>query len=292
MVEIDVKEGQDVSEGQLLAKLDPRDFEANRAAAKAQLDAAELEATRAKALFDRQATSKQRLDLALSNFKVAKSSFDKTEKAYNDTFLRTPIDGVVAKIFVDDIVNVVAKQEILIIQDNSSLKIKVDIPETLGVLAKPGLSFEERAKRINPIVYLTALPDRGFPARITEMSSLPDPATRTYEGTLVFDRPSDVNVLPGMTAKLVLTLNDELNPPKQEAYTLPSTAVVADEQGVSFVWIVDTTSMTVQRHPVETGSLVGAEIEVISADLSEGDLIVVSGVHKLRAGDLVRKFEN
>ncbi|MBL4575086.1 MAG: efflux RND transporter periplasmic adaptor subunit [Opitutaceae bacterium] len=292
MIEISVVEGQIVSEGQLLARLDARDFEANRDAAKAQLDTAELEANRAQSMYDRQATSKQRLDLAVSNFKVAQASFEKAEKAYNDTFLRAPISGVVAKIYVDDIVNVRAKQEILVIQDNTSLKITVDIPETMGVLAKPGLSFEERTKRLKPMVYLTSLPNRGFPARITEIASLADPATRTYEGTLVFDRPVDLNVLPGMTARLELTLAGDENSAKKETYKLPSSAVISDEQGVPFVWVVDTRSMTVWRQSVKTGNLVGSEIEVISTELSEGDLVVVSGVHQLRAGDQVRKFEN
>ena len=291
MVEMLVKEGHAVSEGDLLARIDSADFKANRDAASAQLEAAKLEATRAQGLYDRQATSKQRLDLSLSNLAVARANFDKADKAFNDTSMRAPIAGTVAKIYVEDIVNVRAKQDILVIHDTSKLKVVVDVPETLGILAKPGISLEERAKRAKPTVFLTSLSERGFPARIEEVSSLADPATRTYEVTLSFDPPSDLNILPGMTAKLSVSLADDIIG-NTDAYSVPSQAVAGGEDGSSYVWAVDAASMTVSRKAVTTGKLSGSKIEVFSDELSDGDWIAVSGVQKLQVGDQVSKYEN
>lgn len=187
--------------------------------------------------------------------------------------------------------NVGAKETILIIQDLSSLKVTVNLPETMPIMAKPGLTLEERTIRTNPTVYLTALSDRGFPARIVEMSSMADFATRTYEGTLEFDPPEDLNILPGMTAKLEVNLSDA-EEVKKGSYVVPSQAVIADESGNAFVWVVDSTSNKVSKQSVKTGSLRGSEIEVISDALSDGDWVATSGVHQLREGNQVRKFEN
>ena len=57
-----------------------------------------------------------------------------------------------------------------------------------------------------------------------------------------------------------------------------------------FVWVVDPSSMRVRRTPVVVGELSGAEVEVRSG-LSSGDWIAISGVHSLREGMEVRRFE-
>lgn len=290
VIDILVDEGEQVTEGQLLAILDPLGYKATMNAAAAQRDSAKLEADRAEELYKRQATSKQRLDMAMSNFEVAKANFELAEKSYNDTFLRAPYPGAIAKVYVDDIENVQAKQDILMVQDNSSLQITVDIPETLGALAKPDLSLEERTKRASPMVYLTAVPDRGFPAVITEMSSVADVATRTFEGTLVFDTPKDINILPGMTARLVVTLDEAEREVDATRFVVSSRSIAASNQGNAYVWVIDKETNAVRRQQVETRSISGSEVEIASNELSDGDLIAISGVHKLREGDIVGKF--
>ena len=167
----------------------------------------------------------------------------------------------------------------------------VDVPETLGVMAKPGMSLEERTKRTKPLVNLTALPDRQFLAEIVEVSSLADPATRTYEGTLSFSPPADLHILPGMTANLIVSLEDEPDV-KQDAYALPSYAVAAAENGEPYVWVVDRESMSVSRQSVQVGGLEGDRIEIRSAGLSPGDWVATSGVHVLEEGDSVRRYGN
>lgn len=289
MTDIYVTEGQEVTAGQLLAKLDPRDYQAALDAARAQLEIAQIEEKRARALFQSEAASKQTLDAAVSNLKVAQATFDKAEKAFNDTSLIAPIDGVVARILVEDIVAVAPKQDILILQDNSSLKVTVDIPETLSILADPNMTYEERTERTKVRVSLTALPDRSFPARMTEVSMTADPVTRTYKGTVIMDRPEDLNILPGMTAKVTASMPSR-HTASAGSFSVPLQAVGATEEGKSFVWRVAPGDMAVSRVTVDTGAIVGENIEIASEGLSEGDRIVTSGVSQLVAGQKVREF--
>lgn len=291
MTDIYVTEGQEITAGQLLAKLDPRDYQAALNAAKAELEMAQVEEKRARALFESEAASKQTLDAKVSQLKVAQAAYDRAEKAFNDTFLIAPIDAVVARILVEDIIAVAPKQDILILQDNSSLKVTVDIPETLSILADPKLTYEERTARTKVRVSLTALPERVFPARITEVTMTADPTTRTYKGTVVMDRPQDLNILPGMTAKVTITI-----PPERQiaegAFTVPLQAVGSTEEGKPFVWLVQPGDMRVSRVEVKTGAIVGANVEISAEALSAGDRIVTSGVSRLEPGKQVREFIN
>ena len=53
---------------------------------------------------------------------------------------------------------------------------------------------------------VSSLPDRRFPARVKEFTTAADPVTRTFRITLWFEKPDGLRILPGMTAKVILTL--------------------------------------------------------------------------------------
>lgn len=290
MTDIYVTEGQEVSAGQLLARLDARDYKSALEAAKAQLDIAIIEEQRARSLFESQATSKQRLDTAASNLRIAQATYDRAEKAFLDTSLIAPIDGVIARVMVDDIVNVQAKQDILILQDNSSLKVTVDVPETLNILSDRNLTYEERTEKSNIRVSMTALPERSFPARIIEVSMTADPLTRTYRGTVAMERPEDLNVLPGMTATVTATVPENATT-RPDAFHVPAQAIISDDEGNGIIWVVSPEDMTVRQQIITKGTIVGDSMEIFSPELSEGDLVVTSGVSQLAPGQKVRKFE-
>lgn len=288
IVEFAVMEGERVEEGALLARLDPRDFQG-------ALDSARAERDRAKAFRDRireaaktDAVSQQEVTDAEARYNQAEAQVSIRQKAFEDTFLKAPFPGRVAKKLAKDFANVMAKEPVLILQDDSSLEVKVDVPEADLARAKRDRSVEEANAQLNPTVLVSAFPGRSFPARITEFSTTADPVTRTFELTLVFDNPSDVAVLPGMTAKAILRPQQER---QSGRFMLPASAVLSDETGNAFVWVVDPASMHVRRAQVQVGELSGANIEVRSG-LSSGDVIATSGIQLLREGMEVRRFEN
>jgi len=286
--EFPVKEGQRVEKGQVLARLDPRDYGEQLNKAQAKMRAAKTDYERYKVLFEEKVVSERDLDVKFRNFETTQASWKEAKKARDDADLKAPFAGKVARKLVQDFVNVQAKETILILQDDSHLEIKVSIPERDYTRVKPGLDMEERTARTQPRVVLAAIPGREFPARLTEMATTADPVTRTYEITCVFDNPEDVMVNPGMTAKLVITPSREALP--GGGSTIPAGALFSDETHKSLVWVVDPSSNTVQRRPVEVGEMSGSEIQVLSG-LSDGDVIAVSGVHNLREGAPVRPFE-
>jgi len=287
VIEFPVQEGQQVAQGEVLARLDDRDYQARLDSARALREDARTNYDRAQKLYDEGVTPKAELDRKRAFFEVQDANYREAEKAVEDTVLRAPFAGVVATKLVKDFRNVQAKEPVLILQDDSSFEIEVYIPER-DVRRPPriGTTRAELTARIRPRVALTSRPDASFPAEIVEFSTNADPNTRTFKVTLAFDRPENVAVLPGMTAKVTVQARGVAD---AAGYRIPASAALADDQGHAFVWIVDPESMSVARRPVELGTLAEDQVTVL-AGLAPGDQVAISGVHQLRDGMRVSRY--
>ena len=291
LIELPVLEGQDVVKGQILARLDPRDFESNRDAQNAKLAEAKADFSRVKALFDADVTSQQEFDAARSRFQVAKAHSDRAIKNLEeDSVIKAPFSGTVAKVHLENFQNVQAKQVVLLLQDTSTLDVAVAIPES-GFPGNPrSRTGKERDAALQPVVFVSSVKGRSFPARVKEFSPVADPISRTYEAVVTIKTPSDVTILPGMTASVrVNTLSGGSS--ASNSIQIPSRAAAADEEGKAYVWKVAPSSMQVSRQAVKLGALAGEDVTVTEG-LSIGDWIAISGVHQLREGMRVRRHEN
>ena len=291
IIELPINEGQEVEEGDLLAQLDPVDYQAARDAAESNRMAMSAAYNRAKKIFDQGAGSQAEVDKTLRDIRVAQENLTKAQKALDDTTLTAPFSGQIATKIADNFQNVQAKEVILLLQDISSLEIDVTVPERDFVLATPGLSLEERTERAKPEIVVSSFPGRSFPARFESMSTTADPVTRTFVVTFAFDNPPDITLLPGMTAKVILHLTTgKLAEMGVSGFMVPVSAVAADDQGNAFAWLIDADSQRVSRVAVELGQMAGDQVRVLSG-LDGGDTIATAGVHHLREGMQVRPLE-
>jgi RND family efflux transporter MFP subunit len=285
IIEFPVDEGQEVEQGQVLARLDPRDYQAELDTQLARERAAQAEYERYRILFEKEVAPEQDFDRARRNYEVTQARVRQASKALEDSVLRAPFSGVVARKLVKDFRNVQAKEPVLILQDDSGRQFVVNVPERDWVYARRG-DPQGGSRRLKPRVIVSNYPDREFPAELKEVATTADPATRTFAVTLSFDADPDVNVLPGMTAKA------RIDRPLRDfggAFAVPARAVVQDQGEEPYLWKLDPGSLTVSRATVSVGELSGDLIEV-SSGLSPGDEIVTSGVHQLREGMQVRRF--
>ena len=287
IIEFPVVESQALEEGDVIARLDPRDYQSELDKATANERKAEVDLQRYRTLYEKGVNPKSDLDGAQRRYEVTLAGLKTAQKALEDSVLRAPFSGTVAKKLVDDFQNVQAKQPIVVLQDESTLQIEVFIPERDFARMTPGLSNEERTRRANPQVSLSSIPGRTFPARIKEFSTTADPVTRTFTATFEFDPPPDVTIRSGMTAKI--TLKPRAGQAGTGGISLPARAVLTDETGEAFVWVVDPATMKVERSPVVVGELEGESI-VVRSGLTDGQQVAVSGVHELSEGAEVRRF--
>jgi len=288
IISFPVNEGQRVKKGAILARLDPRDYQATYDAEIARLRQASAEYERYEALYEAQNTSLSELQIKQRSFEVQKANVRQAQKALEDTQLIAPFSGKIGKKLLKDFQNVQAKEPVLILQDNSTLEILINIPERDFTGAVPGFTAEQTNLQLKAMFSLSSIPGRTYPAYIKEFASTADPETRTFEITLAFDPPRDVTLLPGMTTKVIL--QDKNGVKKSQWFRVPSNAVVSDDTGESSVWLIDPTSMHIRRTPVQLGEFSQSMVEVRQG-LSSGDWVAISGVHQLREGMTVRQLE-
>ncbi len=287
IVELPISNGLSVKKGTLLGRLDDVDYVAARDLAEAHRKASQSAYERAKRIFDQGAGSQAEVDVRLRDIDVARQELKKAQKALDDTVLKAPFSGKVSRKIVDNFQNVQAKQAILLLEDISSLELDANLPEQDFVRVKPGLTLEQLNQRVKPEIEVSTVPDRRFPARLISFKTTADPVTRTYRATFAFDNPEDVNVLPGMTAKVVLTFPGEGQKEVGGGILIPAAAVIVDTDGTSFVWRYDPTSSQVSRATVTLGDMSAASIQVLSG-LQGGDRIAISGAAHLLEGMQVR----
>ena len=288
IIELPIISGQEVMKGDLLARLDPRDYKAARDSAASHLHAMSAANSRAKKIFDQNAGSQAEVDQALRDFQVAKEELKTAQKALDDTYLKAPFSGEIAEIPADNFQNVQAKEKILKLQDLSSLEIDVAVPEQDIALSPPGLNLEERTQFMRPEIEISAVPGQRFPAKYKKIDSTANPVTRTYPATFSFANPADIIILPGMTAKVIVHIKAEkLTSTGKSGFMIPVDATAVDEQSNAYIWRVDPDTMQVSRMRVELGAMSGEKIRILNG-LEQGDRIAISGVHHLREGMKVR----
>ncbi len=280
IIDWNVEEGQRVKKGQILSRLDPSDYQAQVEAARARLRLAEAEYMRESKLFASGSGTQRDLDVATRSRDVSRADLRISQKALEDTKLRAVFDGVIARKLVTDFRNVTAREPVLLLQDESVMEVVVDVPERDLAVRREELDVDEWNEKAKPMVELSALPGRQFPVRLVELATAADPETRTFRATFNMKKPSDVGVMAGMTAKLVLT---GLRTTAPDDFLLPVNAVAADSNDKPYVWLVDQASMTVSKLPVEAGRITGDRI-VIKKGLKGGEAVAMSGVHLLTEG--------
>lgn len=286
IIEFRVKEGQRVKQGEVLARLDDRDFQASLDQSKAAHRKAQSDLQRSQRIYqeDPGAISTSKIDADRKAVEVTEADLRKAEKAVEDTVLRAPFDGIAARRLVEDFQNVQAKEPVVVLQDNSILEIEVGVPERDFARGDVNRTPDEMTRRAQPRVEISSLPGRTFPAKVKEFATRADPVTRTFQVRLSFDPPDDASILPGMTARVIYNAQGE------GGTQLPSHATFADANNQPHVWLVDKATMKVRAAPVELGKLTGDEVQIMGG-LSPGDQVAVSGVGQLREGMEVRRHE-
>jgi len=293
LIELSPKVGDTIKKGQIIAKLDPTDFdvrlrsaEGELAAAQANLDVANVTLNRQQFLVKKEASAQADLDKAVAlvslnkaNVAAATSKRDIAQSELSYTQLTAPFDGIIAARYMQNFQTVQVKQPVVRLLDTSRIKFGVDLPET----AMPLVPY---AKEI--WVTFQAAPGNKLPATIQEISHQASRSTRTYRLTVITDQPSGVRILPGMSGELRATIEPPSTQPK--AFEILASALFEGSDGTTCVWVLDSTSSTVHRQPVKTSR--PTEVGFLVEGLVSGQTVVTAGVNYLKEGQKVRVMDS
>lgn len=305
---INVEKGESVKTGQLLATLDPRDFNTQISQAQSALSQAQAQYKNAQADFKRYENLYKQKVIAKAQYDAYKTQLDVTRSAVNsasanvksardalrDTELRAPFDGIIADRTVENFQDVMAKQTIFSLQDFTTLEIVFNIPDNDVLLAPvPNVKSLNDLREHTDLFSLTArfeaMPERIFPLSLKEIATQAT-ASNTYPVTAIMPQRDDIRALPGMAVTVeMIFVGDGVTAKKQNKFSVPSTAIL-NEGEKNFVWKFK--DGTVSKIPVKVGTIHNdASVEIESENLSGGDSIVTAGVYFLREGQHVRLLE-
>ena len=282
-----VTAGQEVRRGDILAVLDPRDYQILVDDRKARYQLAKSQFQRTNDLFKRQQVSKAQLDQATAELDISNAALAAARSDLSYTKLKAPFSGQVSQRYIDNHQPVSAGQKIMTLQVRDQLEVKMQIPESL--MANIATDNENSYQ---PEVEFEAIPGKRFLSRYKEHNAQADAATGSFMVTLIVTRPQGLNLLPGMSASVHVDLNKVLSNQISNVI-IPSQAVFqtdAQAEGSSNaqVWIVKPDMMLVAR-TIKVGRLTHSGIEVLEG-LQAGEKIVAAGVHQAHEGMQVRPW--
>ncbi len=318
-----VKEGEKVKEGQVLLKLDSAQYEASVARDKAYIASLEEDLRNAETnLKKAEATYKRSVELhkeqlisdeALENAKTqyetalaqrnsllhriaqAKASLQSTIDSLNKTIIRSPIDGVVTSLKVEEgEVAVVGTMNnpgtvLLTIADLSVMEVEVDVDETDVINVKLGQKAE---------VKVDALPDKILEGEVTEIgssakqsstllsSSSPSKEAKDFKVVVTLKDPPSV-LKPGLSASTDIIVAE-----KKNVLKVPISCLVVregenkkEEEGVFVV-----KEGKAQFMKIEKGIMGEMEVEVLSGLNGNEEIIVgpYKALRSLKDGDPVK----
>ena len=283
VLERPVNVGDEVEAGQMLARLDQRDFRNQRDAALAARNRMRANFERVRIAAESGAVSRQDLDDARAQLDVAQAELNIAEKRIEDSVITAPRAGTISATYVEAFQSVRAKEAIVRLLDTSAIEMVIQVPENL-------ISFAPHVLDIT--VEFDAFPGRPVPAEIKEISNEASLTTRTFPVTLIMDQPEGFKILPGMAGRTRGRVPQELAP-EMNTLRVPLSAVFTPDEKAetgSYVWIVDEAANTVSQRSVTTGELDRSGIQIRDG-LAPGDVVVVSGASFLTDGQAVRPVE-
>jgi membrane fusion protein (multidrug efflux system) len=271
VVELLTEEGRQVSKGQVMARIDPKETQAQVKIAQVALQEAERVYSRAQETFEERLISQADFDAALAAKESAEATLVDRQVQLDFTEVKAPFAAVVVDRNVKLGDNVTPGQVLFRISDFDPLLSKIQVPE----------KELSRLHKGQP-AYLTveAWPGERFPGRVLRISPVVDSASGTIRVTLEVQGGNKLR--PGMFANVYLEVDRH-----EDALTIPKSALSLESLGDT-VYVVN--GDVAARRAIQLGYEEADIVEVVSG-LVEGDHVIVVGQDGLSDGTPIRILE-
>ena len=292
--ELRIKEGDLVEEGQVLARLNPTDYEIVVEDRQANFDNAERNFTRGKELIVDGNISRLDYDRMEANYRTASAALTAAKQDLEYTVLTAPFEGRIARRDVENFEEVLARQTVIWLQNITELDVIFDLPESVVRSVRGGLKNEgdvrssETAGTVRAFAQFEGRSNRQFALRPKELATKADDQTQTFRTTFTMDAPTDFNVLPGMTATVVIDLSAVID--NGAVKWVPVRSVQGDNALKPRVWVLDADTMTVSSRSVKIGRMSGRSIQVLEGLDGDEEIVSVGGPY-LAEGMLVTRMK-
>lgn len=269
-----VREGEHVQKGQVLARLGTQDLDARLKQAEANLASAKVEAQLARAMVERNQKLYEKnyfseIDFKRSvgdaeareeNVRAQQALVDIARKAMNDASIKSPMDGIIARRYVEPGSSVAMDGKLFDIVDLAEMELAAPVPATeiAGVKVGQTANFT-----------VGGFADRQFSGKVVRINPVADAGTRAIS-VYVRVNNSGSALKGGMYAR-----GDILTGDSGEALTIPLEALHQEEGKPS--WVVVLKDGKLEKRVVDAGSRDERRNRVsLRSGLAEGETVVVT----------------
>jgi len=270
-----VKDGQKVSKGQILAKIDDGGLSQ-------QLSQLEIQSNLAKTTFERQERLWNQKIGSEIQFLQAKAAYEgqleatkQLQQQVGKTVVRAPFSGTIDDVITDQgSVVIPGQSQLFRIVNLDDMYIQTDVPERyvsdIVEGKKVKVEFPVLAKEVD--------------AKVRQAGNFINPANRTFKVEVAFPNKG-MDIKPNLSAKL--KINDYTN---EKAILIPQSIISENAEGRQYVYTITNkidNKATVKREFIETGKTQGDYIEVRSG-IQNGEEIIDEGARSVKDGQDVK----
>ena len=254
VVRLSVQEGDQVSTGKLLMKIDSGEITAQMIQAQAAYNNARLQHDRIKSLYDAKASTQTEMDQATLGRENAQAGLQAAKAMESYTLITAPISGQIVEKRINLGEMALPGQPLIKIEDNRNLRLEVTVKDMDILSIQPGKPVK---------VQIDAMPGTEISGTVSQVVQASD--VRTHSFIVKIDIPARKGLTTGMYGKAFFTIG------KREAILVPKSAVV-EMSGIWGVYIVSADR--------------GAVFQMIQVGEERGNLVeVITGLKKGRPGD-------
>ena len=274
VAKINFESGQAVKKGDILVELDTRQERAQLAAAESDRDLARINYGRAKQLVSQGVLAKTEYDNTESQQKSTEAKAGEIQATIDRKTIRAPFSGVLGLRQINLGEYLAAGQAIVPLQVLSPIYVNFGVPQTSYAQVRVGHALT---------VTSDDMPGKTFPGRVTAVDATINESTRNIQIQATLPNPGG-KLRPGMFVQVEVALGQS-----RQAITLPASAINYAPYGNSVYVVSDLqdpkgkTFKGVRQQFVKIDGSRGDQVAVVSG-VNPGDVVVTSGVFKLRNG--------
>ena len=272
-----VKEGQYVSKGQLIAQMDPRDYEVQLSATQAEYEQIKADAERVIALYKEDGTTASNYDRARFGLQQSTEKLAHHKNQLADTRLYAPISGYIQRKMHESGETVSAGMPVISMFNAGDVEIEVFVPAS---------DYARQSDLLSATCSFEVTPGKEYPLEVVRVSKEAN-ATQLYAARLRIKGDYDhQKITPGMSTMVYVSYQA---PNEVNGVTVPTSAIDRKD-GQTAVFVLDTNTGTVKRRTVEVGRIdLSGNIQVLNG-LKPEEKVVCAGVRYLTDGQHVKEL--
>lgn len=275
LTSVSVKEGQRVTKGQELARIDDGGLSQQLSQLMAQASLAETTYQRQKRLWEQKIGSEIEYLQAETSFEAQQNAVDQLKVQLSKTIVKAPFSGVIDDVFAEQGTVVSQGQsQLMRIVNLDNMYIEAEIPENHLLNITKGKKVE---------VYFPVL-GKTTQATVRQVGNFINPSNRSFKIEIGIEN-KDGDIKPNLTSKLKINDYSNLN-----AILIPQSIITENATGQQYVYIIsdkNNNEGTANRVIIETGKTQGDFIEVLSG-LDTGAEIIEEGARNVNEGQIVK----